>query len=292
VVKLRNDMISTNSIARIGMVNYINTAPIYEVWKESVNNEALIVFEDTPAMLNKMLAAGSIDLGFVSSVEYSVNPTQYRILGDLSISASGPVGSVFLFSEIPIGELSDAVILLSNQSETSSCLLKIILEEFYSLRPRYIRGKVDEENLFKSQAVMAIGDQALRLVASGRYPFKLDLGEIWYNHIGLPFVFSVCAVREEFCENSPELVETVHRELLRCRDEGQRNLRKLCQYVAPRIPMEIEKCYAYLTALEFDLGERKIEALNRFFKYLIDRGEAEPETLPLKIIDENRKQGE
>lgn len=278
------DKSTKGDVARIGMVNYINTAPIYEIWKKSVTSDAFLVFENPPSALNRMLAAGDIDLGFVSSIEYAVNPGKYRILGDLSISASGPVGSVFLFSEVPIGKLSDTTILLSNQSETSSSLLKIILEEFYSLQPTYFSGPVNEVNCQKSEAVMAIGDQALRLAASGKYPFKLDLGEIWYNHIGLPFVFSVCAVREEFCRKSPQLMAAVHKELIRCRNEGQKNLRNLCQAVAPRIPMEIEKCYGYLTALEFDLGERKIEALTTFYRYLIARGEADTEAIPLRIV--------
>ncbi len=274
---------SPNRVARIGMVNYINTAPIYEVWKTSVQGDAYQVIEEPPSTLNRMLAAGEIDLGFVSSIEYAFHPSKYRILADLSISASGPVGSVFLFSEVPVGELTDAVILLSNQSETSVCLLKIILEEFYSLKPRYFSDAITDKNCMKSKAVMAIGDDALRLAASGRFPFRLDLGEIWYNHVGLPFVFSVCAVREDFYLEEPELVHAIHGELLRCRDEGQKKLRTICQSVAPRIPMELEKCYAYLTALEYDLGGKKILALEKFFQYLITRDEASGDALPLKI---------
>ncbi len=276
-------MTSVNRVTRIGMVNFINTAPIYEIWKQSVDDNELQVIEEQPSLLNKMLAAKEIDLGFVSSVEYTHSPEEYRILGDLSISASGPVGSVFLFSEVPVGELTGAQILLSSQSETSVSLLKIILEEFYSIQPCYISDIINTENCKSSKAVMAIGDEALRLVASGKFPYKLDLGEIWYNHVGLPFVFSVCAVREEFYREYLPLVEKTHRLLLRCRDEGQKNLRSICRSVAPRIPMEYEKCYAYLTALEFDLGEKKIKALEKFYQYLIDRGEASADTLPLKI---------
>ena len=56
--------------------------------------------EAPPSTLNQMLAAGDLDLGFVSSYEYGVRSQQYRILPDLSISANGSVGSVFLFSRI------------------------------------------------------------------------------------------------------------------------------------------------------------------------------------------------
>ncbi len=277
---------SSNKVTRLGMVNYINTAPIYEIWKTKVSDDNILVIEEPPSKLNRMLANGEIDLGFVSSIEYAYRPSQYRILADLSISASGPVGSVFLFSEIPIGELTGAKILLSNQSETSVCLLKIILEEFYSLRPLYRSGSIDDIKDNENQAIMAIGDAALRLTASGRFPFRLDLGEIWYNHVGLPFVFSICAVREDVMEQQEELIQQTHRYLLDCRDEGQRNLRSICQYVAPRIPMELEKCYSYLTALEYDLGDKKLLALEKFFQFMIARGEVSKQALPLKIVPE------
>ena len=86
--------------ARIGMVNFINTAPFYEVWRRTVHRPEWQVTEATPAVLNGKLYAGELDLGFFSSHEYAVHPASYKILGDLSISASGPVGSVLLLSSV------------------------------------------------------------------------------------------------------------------------------------------------------------------------------------------------
>jgi chorismate dehydratase len=54
--------------------------------------------------------------------------------------------------------------------------------------------------------------------------------------------------------------------------------------VAPRIPMHPDECYVYLRAIEYDLGERKQLALERFFEYLIERGEASPQSVPLKFF--------
>lgn len=269
--------------ARIGMVNYINTAPIYEVWKKSVSDEQFVIIEEPPSVLNRMLAANEIDLGFVSSYEYCVRPEKYRILQDLSISASGPVGSVFLFSHVPTEQLNNKLILLSNQSETSVCLVKIILEEFYHIKPQYICGEVAGEISKSCQAVLAIGDDALRLVSSGVYDYKYDLGEIWHELTGLPFVFSVCAVQEEFCQNHGQLTRRIHDNFIRCRDQGKQDLTSICQIVAPRIPMDVERCYNYLTALQYDLDEKKCSALEKFYRFLIQRGEASSHALPLKF---------
>lgn len=269
--------------AKIGMVNYINVAPIYETWKNRIHPDDWQIVEAPPSALNRMLAAGEVDLGFVSSYEYGVRPQDYRILGDLSISATGPVGSVFLFSRVDPATLGDHTVLLSGQSQTSVCLVKIILEEFYQIQPKYVVGDVVSEAAAQVGGVLAIGDDALRLSAGNEFAYKLDLGEAWCRYTDLPFVFAVCAVRDEFCRREPETVAAIHRELLLCRAEGRQRLESICGKVAPRIPMHPDECYVYLRAIEYDLGERKQSALERFFQYMIDRNEGSVLSLPLNI---------
>jgi len=272
--------------ARIGMVNFINTAPLYEVWQRTVHRPEWRVTEATPAVLNGMLYNGELDLGFFSSHEYAVHPASYKILGDLSISASGPVGSVLLLSTVAPDALTDRLVLLSVQSQTSVSLVKIVLEEFYGVRPRYRAGGGADSHVDGGEppaAVLVIGDEALRMRALARYPFRLDLGEIWHRHTGLPFVFAVWAVREDFCAADPDTVVAIHQELGRCVAEGKKELREISSRVAARIPMPVQECFDYLSGLEYDLGPEKQEALALFFKYLIKRGEGAHDALPLKI---------
>jgi chorismate dehydratase len=232
-----------------------------------------------------MLAAGELDLGFVSCYEYCAHPEKYRILPDLSISANGPVGSVFLFSRVPVKELEGRKVLLSSQSETSVALTKVVLEEFNGVTPEYLSGEVFGEESQSCEALLAIGDDALRLAEEGSFAHQHDLGETWKKHTGLPFVFAVCAVRDEFCHRNHEALTAVHTRLIECKEEGDSRLSDICKIAAPRIPMEVSKCLSYLQGIEFDLGASKIEALERFFGYLIDRGEVSPAALPLKLHD-------
>jgi len=270
---------------RIGMVNFINTAPIYETWKTRKHPSEWHVVEAPPSTLNKMLATGELDLGFVSSYEYGVRPEKYRILSDLSISANGSVGSVFLFSRVPPRQLHDKRVLLSGQSETSISLVKILLEEFFHVQPCYETGDVNGPKAPKAEGILAIGDEALRLAASDEFPFKFDLAEVWCQYTDLPFVFAVCAAREEFCQQHPEVVSAIHREFIYCKGEGRVQLESICETVAPRIPMHPDECYVYLRAIEYGLGKRKRLALETFFNYLIDRDEASPQSVPLNIFE-------
>jgi chorismate dehydratase len=273
-------------MARIGMVNYINTAPIYEIWKERKHPTDWEIIEGQPSQLNRLLAANEIDMGFVSSYAYAAKPEDYQILAGLSISATGPVGSVFLFSQLQPAALDGQLVMLTGQSDTSIRLVRIVLEEFYGVHPLYTVGDVygvQAKNKGVS-AVLAIGDDALRLRAEQRYPVQLDLGEVWYKNTGLPFVFSVCAVREEFLVRQPETARSIRQMLVDCREHGARRMAEICDRVARRIPMDCDTCSQYLMGIEHDLSPTKLQALERFFQYLIKRGEAPAATLPLKIF--------
>lgn len=276
---------------RIGMVNYINTAPIYEVWKENVANPDWKVTEAPPSVLNTLLRENRIDLGMVSSYEYAARPEQYRILEDLSISATGPVGSVFLFSRIKLEELDNKLVLLTRQSETSVALVKIVLEEFYGLKPRYRVGDIFDPQSCDDEvnAILAIGDDALSLKEEQRYPFQLDLADEWNKKTGLPFVFAVFAVREELVSARPEALTEIWKTLLFCRDQGKNRLEDICRQVAPRIPMDVQSCYRYLRQINHGLDSNHVQALNTFFQYLIRRGEAPGNALPLKFFPGNGK---
>jgi len=274
---------SKNSIAKIGIVDFINAAPINETWKNTVINKSWELVGGSPAFLDKQLAGGHLDLGLVSSYEYGIHSDKYRILSGLSISTVGPVGSVFLFSHVPLKQLDKAEILLSSQSETSSTLTKIILEEFNDVIPIYTSGEIARVGEGEFKAVLAIGDDALRLVAESSYLYQFDLADIWRRETGLPFVFSICCVREDFCEHNHEMVNDIHKELLRCRDEGITALKQICAVAAPRIPMPVATCCNYLQSMEYNFDELKQRSLNAYYTFLVKRGDINELAAPLKI---------
>lgn len=277
-------------VARIGMINFINTAPLYEVWKRTVHRPDWLVAEAVPLTINRLLAIGDLDLGFISSHEYAVHPDRYLLLTDLSISASGSVGSVFLFARKGMEQLDDALLLLTSQSQTSVSLVKIILEEFVGVRPHYHSGAIHENfgELGRYGGILAIGDEALLLRQRGDFPVCVDLSRVWWEKTGLPFVFAVWAARRDFCQREPREIAEIHGELLRCLREGLAGLKAISGEVAARIPMDPEECYRYLQGIEYDLGPTKQRGLALFYDYLIKRGEGAATALPLQFWDKSR----
>ena len=280
----------TQPKVRIGMVNFINTAPLYDVWLRTVNRPDWSVVEASPSALNSMLYADQLDMGLVSSQEYAVHPENYILLDDISISASGPVGSVFLFSQCEPELLTGRLVLLSGQSQTSASLVKIILDNFYKVKPLYEIGSALEAGCNNNiSGVLAIGDEALILAQQKTYPYKIDLGKIWHEMTTLPFVFAVWAIRSEFCRTNSDIVSEIHRELLRCRQEGMDDLKNISRRVGPRVSMDAAACYEYLRGIEHDLGPKKKKGLIRFIEYLIERGEGAVGALPLRLFSDIKR---
>jgi chorismate dehydratase len=184
--------------------------------------------------------------------------------------------------------LTDQLVVLTGQSDTSACLLRLLLEEFMQVHPRYLRAEIYASTTLAQEpaAVLAIGDEALRLSNAEicPYPIQIDLGERWNQETGLPFVFAVCAVREDFLHKNRTTVRTIQQTLVACRDQGLLRIPEICRRAAPRIPMSHAACCRYFQSVEYDLNAGKQAALERFFTLLSKRGEANAASLPLKIF--------
>jgi len=261
---------------RIGMVNFINTAPFYSVWQSRPPEPSWRVTEAVPTRLNRLLHAGELDLAIASSHEYAAHPESYRILDGLSISSNGAVGSVFLFSDRRPEDLDGRTVGLSPQSQTSNHLVKIVLEELYQVRPRYVLDRDAE-----TEAEVSIGDEALRWHIEGRHRYAVDLGQAWMEFCGLPFVFAAWLVRRDFWDQAADTVRRVRDRLVACVAAGNEQLAAISAAVAPRIPMDVERCHRYLAGLQYDLDEAKKRSLALFYQKLVERGEADPRCLPI-----------
>ncbi|MBW1669873.1 MAG: menaquinone biosynthesis protein [Deltaproteobacteria bacterium] len=270
--------------ARLGIVNYINTSQIYVPWQEIGPLNGWEVEEGAPTLLNRHLAQGKLDAGCVSSYAYGLNADRYYILPDLSISATGPVWSVILLSKVPIEELNEKLVLLTSQSATSVNLLHIILEDFLGIRPIFRTGNFKELSANPvAQAYLAIGDEALRLRSNRDNLFRSDLAKIWLDHTGLPFVFAVWAIREESWIAWPEKIRLLHKRLSECYHKGLKELERISNLVAPRIPMASSDCLEYLKDIELDFSGKKQQGLLHFFRLLYDRGDF-PKVSELKML--------
>jgi len=115
---------------------------------------------------------------------------------------------------------------------------------------------------------VVIGDVALRAALSEARTMNLrvyDLGEMWRDWTGLPFVFALFAARRAFAEREPLIVRHVHRAFLRSRDISLREIDTVCDQAARWESFSAETLHRYFTsALDFSLGEWQLAGIAEF----------------------------
>jgi chorismate dehydratase len=220
-----------------------------------------------------MLATGVIDLCPSSSVEYVKQAGQYYILPDLSISAIGPVKSVFLFSRTPLEDLDTASIGLTGESDTSVILLKVILTLFLGFTNRYERTWQPVDEAFRRYpALLLIGDTAMKTAATAKAPFVYDLGELWYRHTALPFVFAFWLVRRETVLTRRSQISLLHRALLDAKDRAYGAYPEIAKECPERVWYGEEHLVQYWNTISYDLTARHCEGASLFFRHAAELG--------------------
>jgi len=203
---------------RVGRIEFVNCFPLYHHFEEALaaaGYRAEIV-EGVPAELNRMLVDGDIDVALPSSIEFARHADVLALLPHVSISSLGAVDSIQLFSRVPSRDVSRVA--LTAKSATSICLLRILCRE-WGIAPEFVAWEGTLADVLAScDAMLLIGDDALRALRAGVFPYHLDLGAAWREVTGLPMVYAVCAVRRDVLAARPQAVAAVGAALLASRD--------------------------------------------------------------------------
>lgn len=259
---------------RLGKISYLNVLPVYYALEQGLVNHSFQIVSGTPAELNTLMSQGLLELSAASSIEYARNHADYLLLPNLAIGSQGPVQSVLLLSKIPVNQLGDKSILLSSQTHTSAALLKMLLQSRYRIRPGYQTGDIwsSLQDKIPPVAFLAIGDEALLLRRHPEYPWHLDLGQAWLEWTGLPFIFGVWMAKKSAWRQDPEGLSQGVLQLLESKKWGQAHLGLLSRMAAKNNILEPGKMQEYFQGLVFDLEDRELQGLERFYQELYRHG--------------------
>jgi chorismate dehydratase len=239
--------------------------------------------KDTPEKLSEQLVRGDLDIGPITLVEFLKNADQLVALPDIAVGCDGPVMSCVIVSEGPIEELDGARVALGSTSRTSVRLARLLLAERYGVTPRYFTSPPDlAEMMREADAAVLIGDPALRasLHDAPRLGLQVhDLGQLWHEWTGLPFVFALWAVRREYLAEQPETVHEVHRAFLESRDLSLAEVAKVAEQAARWESFDAVLLERYFTTLDFSLGARQLAGVAEFSRRIGAPGTARVELL-------------
>ena len=173
-------------------------------------------------------------------------------------------------------------------------LLQILLLERYNLDPAFGEYEPRMDRLPSAgEALLIIGDRCLAYEAALRARGvqdvqALDLGELWSETTGLPFVFAAWAAAPGFVARAgAEGVEQMAVLLDTARDFGLDRLEALAEREAQngRLGCHGEATAAailtyFRRALRFELGEQEVAGLRHFHELCSKHGLCPPGPLP------------
>lgn len=211
---------------------------------------------------------GDLDIGPITLVEYLRNASDLVALPDIAVGCDGPVMSCVIVSQRPLEELDGARVALGSTSRTSVRLAQLLLAERYGVTPDYYTCPPDLGVMMQeAEAAVLIGDAALRasLHDAPRLGLQVhDLGQMWKDWTGLPFVFAVWAARRDFLEREPATVHEVHEAFLASRDLSLEEVTKVAEQAARWETFDAELLERYFRTLDFRFGPEQLAGVREF----------------------------
>lgn len=219
---------------RITAVSFLNALPLIDRLS-AVGHSGVVLDSALPSRLAGLLEAGKTDVALLPVVEVFRGRSS-GFFSRSGIACRGAVDSVKLFTASPLSALQR--IGADRGSRTSAALLRIVLLERHGVEPRFdetepIPGELPREN----EGILVIGDRCFEyeraLAGAGTAVEVHDLGRMWHDWTGLPFVFAVWAAAPGFPERvGPERIAEVAALLDSAREHGLANLERLAEALA------------------------------------------------------------
>lgn len=252
---------------RVGYINYLNSYPLFA---PLLKEREYTFIEGVPAELNGKLYRGEIDISPSSSFEYLQHWREYLVAPDLSISSQREVESVLLFTPIPMEETLPGKISITGESATSINLLKVLLAEYHDdTNIEYCQQFDIENHIRQGGAGLLIGDRALqakREFTASQYCY--DLGELWYRHTGLPFVFALWIIRRDVAQKSRDTLNGLLRRFQSVKGGLDANYSTLAEHSNICPWMEPEEKVAYWRKISYDLNAEQQKGVRLYAELL------------------------
>lgn len=238
---------------KVSVVSYLNSKPFLYGLQKSGFVDQLDLSLDIPSTCAQKLIDGQVDIGLipVATIPMVHGAT---IISDYCIGAVGDVGSVILYSDVPLDQIR--TIYLDFQSRTSIRLVQLLAKEFWKLNVQFLPATEGfEQRISGDSAAVVIGDRTFDL--KGKHRLEVDLAGEWMRYTGLPFVFA-CWVA-----NKP-LPDTFLKEFNAALKVGIDQREDLIHQLEERNEYHVDVRQYLMQSISFEYDSLKREALDRF----------------------------
>jgi predicted solute-binding protein/2-iminoacetate synthase ThiH len=200
-----------------------------------------------------------VDLALIPSTEFAVHGG-YRGL-DYGVVCHKRSDLVMLYAKQDLKKVQ--TVYYHEKCGSTPLLLKLLLKERWKVFPRLIKANqtIEPEDLGQNEAVLIIHEQHVDH-SKITVPVAEDLIKLWYDWVGLPFVFLIWSLRPGLV--SPEQYSKFHEVFTVCNQVREIELTQLSKvYDLP---------FGYLSKYEpdrdfyYQLGEPELKGLRTFFE--------------------------
>ncbi len=242
----------------IGKIPYLNSIAFHAY----LNLPGYKILPVIPRRMGLLSEQGMIDGGLFSVMDYVRQADHLEMLG-YGLASRDQVKSVMLFSKEGWRDLEGKRIGIIDDTATSVRLLRVLLERRYGVTAHFERLHTGVNDHTGLDAVLLIGDEALRHQKTGLAGFDLvyDLAREWYEWQKLPFVFAVWAVKRSLpAETKNQLREALTLSL----EKSSEDYWAIAGAHGRRLGLSELETVDYLTGFNYTLGEREREAIGKF----------------------------
>jgi len=201
---------------QIGMLPYLNARPLGHGLQDYPDVQ---IRTFPPSGQAEMLDQGLLDVALVPVVDYLSRVDRWEMAIPYGICSDGAVWTVKIFSPIPIGKIRQLVV--DSDSHTSINLARVIINQISGKVPELVtRNFAGDIPVCVTEPTLLIGDKAWQVKGA---PYIYDLGQLWQELYGLPFVFALWVCRIGGISETVEdlLTEVAERNLERTQELGE-----------------------------------------------------------------------
>ena len=248
---------------RIGAVGYLNARPLVYGLERQPRFDLRY---DIPSECANLLHAHAIDVGLIPSIEYLRGPRPYTVVPGPAVTSRGPVASVAIYTRVEPRDMRS--IAMDTSSRTSVALATVMARRAFGVTPEAVPMAPDLDAMLAcADAALIIGDLALFLDHTAAGVQKIDLGQLWTESTGLPFVYAVWAGWPDAL-NADEVGLLQH-----ARDEGVADADEVARAYYPDDPARQAVAKRYLRDnIRYVLGADELEGLRTFYRYAAEAG--------------------
>jgi chorismate dehydratase len=239
-------------LLEIAAVSYLNTKPLVHYLLD--RPDVHITF-DVPARLLERLHTGQADLGLVPAVDWAQHADELERISDGCIASDGTTLTVRVFSQCKPDQIR--TLHADVESHTSVVLVQVLWQRCFGTQ-LHIEPLPSAADSARAEAVLLIGD---KIITQWREPWghQVDLGQMWKDLTGLPFVFAVWGARRQAA------TEEVAQLLREARDKGCSDARRLATIYGPQRGWPLPVAEEYLTRyMKYRLDEPSRRGLELF----------------------------